>query len=103
MDFEVSHRVDPEEWQDLADQSAEATFFHTPAWYDTFAETFPFMRVAGRRFLFEDGQVVVFPLLEVRAAKGLVRSYQSGPAGCYVRTSYRPPPATPWSTTCPWP
>ena len=83
MDFEVSDRVDPEEWQEFADRSAEATFFHTPCWYEIFARTYPFMRVAARRFVFEDGQVVLFPLLEVRSGKGLVRTHQSGPAGCY--------------------
>lgn len=83
MRFRVTDRVDFKEWQDIADQCDYATFFHTPLWFRVFSETYPKLKIATRQFVFEDGKVAIFPLIEKRRMRGLVKAYTSGPARSY--------------------
>lgn len=81
--LEVDQTVEPEEWQRVADGCPYATFFHTPAWHQAFAETFPAMRIATVRFSFDAGHSAIFPLLARSTAFGLDRLFLSTAAGCY--------------------
>ena len=81
--FEVRHRIDPDEWQAIADASPAATFFHTPAWFSVFTRSDPAARIATKVFRFEDGQTAVFPMLARRRLGGLLVKTESGPAVCY--------------------
>lgn len=83
MQLQVSHDVDWEEWQTVADGCPYATFFHTPSWLRVFAQTYPGVRIATRRFQFEDGRSAIFPLLERRVRAGLTTLYESTAEGCY--------------------
>jgi len=78
-----SQDVSVDEWQRVADACDYATFFHTPHWYDAFRRIDPDARVATRAIRFEDGKSAVLPLLQHRRYGGLVRMYETAPAGCY--------------------
>ncbi len=81
--FQVFDRVDFNEWQKVVNQCRTATFFHTPAWYKVFSATYPAMKIATKKFLFDDGNVAVFPLMQQKIMRGLGKQYLSSPAGCY--------------------
>ncbi len=83
MTFQVFDRVDFDEWQQVADQCRTATFFQTPLWYKVFSATYPAMKIATKKILFDDGSVAVFPLMRQKIMKGLGKQYLSSPAGCY--------------------
>jgi hypothetical protein len=71
------------EWQEIASRSPYATFFHSPLWHRIFVEVDSSLRPATRRFVFGDGKVAIFPLVESRRIMGISRTFQASPAGCY--------------------
>lgn len=80
--MKVKTPADMEEWQQTADRTPYATFFHTPDWYHLFSQTYPQMQIETKQFIFSDGKTAVFPLMRVAAGK-LRCQYISGPAGVY--------------------
>ena len=80
---EVSTVIWDVEWQEIVSRSPYATFFHSPQWHRIFIEVDVSLRPATRRFVFGDGKVVIFPLVECHRIMGLSRSFQASPAGCY--------------------
>jgi hypothetical protein len=81
--MKVFNEVDFEEWQEVADKCEYATFFHTPTWSKVFAETYPEMEIATKKFVFDDGTRVILPLIKTKAIRGLFSSYVSNIAGVY--------------------
>jgi hypothetical protein len=81
--MEVFNEVDFDEWKEIADKCEYATFFHTPTWSKIFAETYPNMEIATKKFVFDDGKKAILPLIKTKAAKGLFSSYISNAAGVY--------------------
>ena len=81
--FDVDHDVDEDEWQSLADRCSFATFFHTPLWLRLFTQTRPQVRIATKKFRFEEDKVAIFPLLERNRLMGLSRVHTSTAASCY--------------------
>jgi lipid II:glycine glycyltransferase (peptidoglycan interpeptide bridge formation enzyme) len=81
--MEVLNEMNFDEWQETADKSDYATFFHTPSWYKVFLQTTKGSAIATKKFIWDDGRVAIFPLLQTISMKKLVRTYQSSPAGCY--------------------
>lgn len=83
MEFELTKEVGNDEWQEIAERCSYATFFHTPSWFNAFSETSPRYKIVTKRFLFEDGNVALLPLMEKRTLGNFHRNYLIGPAGCY--------------------
>lgn len=81
--MKVFKHVDFDEWQEIADKCAYATFFHTPTWSKVFAETYPEMEITTKKFVFDDGTSVILPLIKTKAIRGLFSSYISNVAGVY--------------------
>ena len=81
--MKVFDKLDFDEWQEIADKCEYATFFHTPAWSRIFAETYPEMEIATKKFVFDDGERVILPLIKTKAIRGLLSSYISNIAGVY--------------------
>ncbi len=76
-------RADFDEWQEITDKCDYATFFHTPTWSKVFAETYPQMEIAAKKFILDDGARAILPLIKVKAVKGLFKSYVSNIADVY--------------------
>lgn len=72
-----------EEWLEVADKCEYCTFFHTPLWYEVFSKTFPELKIVTKKFVFDDGKIAIFPLMEQRIMKRLIKTYISSPAMCY--------------------
>ena len=83
MKLEVFDNTEVEEWQNIADLCDYGTFFHTPLWYEVFSKTFPDLKIVIKKFVFNDGKIAIFPLMERRIMKRLVKTYVSSPAECY--------------------
>lgn len=83
LDYEIVDNVDPDEWQEVADNCDYATFFHTPAWYVAFNKISPSLRIATKLFSFASGKKAILPLMEQKMSVGLHGRYLLGPAGCY--------------------
>ncbi len=85
MALKVCHRVDPDEWQEIADGCDYATFYHTPAWSKIFADIYPNIKIAPKKFLFEDGTAAIFPMIEITLSIGFmtVSNYVSNAAYVY--------------------
>lgn len=81
--MKVFNEVDFDEWQEIADKCEYATFFHTPTWSKVFAETYPEMEIATKKFVFGDGARVILPLIKTKTMKRLFSSYISNVAGVY--------------------
>jgi len=81
--MQVVDEVGFDEWQEVADKCKYATFFHTPTWSMIFAETYPEMEIATKKFIFDDARKAILPLIKIKAAKGLSGSYISNVAGVY--------------------
>jgi hypothetical protein len=81
--FEVLDRIDPDEWQTIADAAPAATFFHTATWLSVFTRSDPATRNVTKVFRFEDGVTAVFPLLARKLLGGLGVKTESSPAACY--------------------
>ncbi len=79
----VTEEIWTQEWQRVADSCSYATFFHTPLWYGAFSRMDSHARVATRTVRFADGKSAVLPLMVRRRYGGLVRAYETSPAGCY--------------------
>ena len=90
----VSESESFEEWVEAADRDPNATFFHTPPWFEAFCRTFPGMRTVLHRFEFEGGAIAFFPLIETRSRWLPVRRYRAGPAGCYGGWVAAPAPSS---------
>jgi hypothetical protein len=82
MAYKVFDQISPEEWQDVADRCEYATFFHTPLWFKVFEKTYPGAAIATKKFSFDNGKIIFFPLIEQKTIRGL-KKYMSAPAGCY--------------------
>lgn len=81
--MKVFDEVDVGEWQEIADKCEYATFFHTPAWSRIFAETYSEMEIATKKFVFDDGERIILPLIRTKAIKGSFNLYVSNVAGVY--------------------
>ncbi|HDN01440.1 MAG TPA: GNAT family N-acetyltransferase [Candidatus Bathyarchaeota archaeon] len=81
--MKVIDNPNTEVWQEIVDRCEYATFFHTPAWARILVETYPRYRIATKLFLFDDGTRIILPLIELKACKGILRSYISMPFGVY--------------------
>jgi len=81
----VQLSVSRELWQRLAQQCPWATFFHTPAWAETIAATFPGFRVAAIAFVDDAGSPVILPAV-AQTKQRLLRTrieYKSMEPGVY--------------------
>ena len=85
MTFKVIHEVDRDEWQEIADCCEYATFFQTPLWYEIFAQTYPNMSIATKKFIFDNQQVVIFPVMKMLKYLRFINvsKYISSPAWVY--------------------
>lgn len=81
--MQVFDRVSFDEWQKVVDKCKYATFFHTPVWSRIFVETYTKMKIATRKFVFDDGSIVILPLVKAKTRMGLLSSYFSNAAGTY--------------------
>lgn len=72
-----------EEWQQIADNCEFATYYHTPGWSRIFAKTYPNIEISTRKFILDNGTIVVLPLLKSKEQMGLLNSYVSNMAGVY--------------------
>jgi len=81
--MKIFNQVDFNEWQEIADKCEYATFFHTPVWSRTFAETYSNMEIATKKFVFDNNTRVILPLVKIKIMKGLFSSYISNVAGVY--------------------
>jgi len=79
--MKVINQVDFDEWQEIADKCVYATFFHTPTWSKVFAETYPEMEIATKKFVLDDGTRVILPLMKTKVMRGLLSTYVSGAPG----------------------
>jgi hypothetical protein len=75
--------VDIDEWQAVADKCEYSTFFHTPAWFRVFTETYPNMKIATNMFILDNGTKVILPLMRSTSGKGFLSSYYSNIFGVY--------------------
>jgi hypothetical protein len=82
LHMKVRTLIDVEEWQQTADRTSYATFFHTPDWYQLFIQTYPQMQIKTKKFIFTSGKTAVLPLMKIAAGK-MHSQYISGPAGVY--------------------
>ena len=80
--MKVFDQIDFAEWQKVADKCEYATFFHTPIWSRVFVKTYPKMRIATKKFVFDDGAEIILPLIKIKKI-GLFNSYISNAAGTY--------------------
>ncbi|MCK4524841.1 MAG: GNAT family N-acetyltransferase [Candidatus Andersenbacteria bacterium] len=81
--MQVFDQVSFDKWQEIADKCEYATFFHTLAWSKIFVETYPKMKIATKKFVFDDGSVAIFPLVKIKKRMGLFNSHVSNVAGTY--------------------
>ncbi len=79
----ISYNVSFEEWEDIANTSEYATFFHTPQWSKFFVNTYTNMELFTKGFVFDDGKLAILPLIKVKSKIGVLNKYYSGIAGVY--------------------
>jgi CelD/BcsL family acetyltransferase involved in cellulose biosynthesis len=77
MTASISWDVSPTQWRAVLERSNQATFFHTPGWYQAHAE------VSGYRpwpalVRFEDGAEAILPLATRPAFRGLLTLAEAG-------------------------
>ncbi len=74
--MKIKKTVSKEEWLEILKACPEATFFATPAWAEILQRTYGF-DIATRLFIFEDGQMVLLPMMKIKVNKlyGLVKTY----------------------------
>jgi len=88
----LEHDIDRDELRRLADVLAGATFFHTPAWMDALAASFPHFRT--RWLLARDGNELAGFMPFVETVKGPLRFYWALPFGTYGDPVAREPDIT---------
>ena len=69
-------------WDEIADQSPEATIYHTRAWAEILTQTFGHLNNDPRAFILEDGTEVVVPLISKKQGR-FFTVYESAAAGSY--------------------
>ncbi len=70
MKYKVIDEVDLQEWQEVANGSPSATFFHTPLWSGVFCKTFSRWKVATIGIEFEDGTSAIVPMFRRALVSG---------------------------------
>lgn len=82
-------------WQEIADKSPSATFYHTPAWGKILCETFPRWKDATIGIEYEDGNHAIFPMLRRSAVLGKMPIYwhESIVPGAYGGPIFQSPPS----------
>jgi hypothetical protein len=72
------------EWQEICDQCPYATYFHTPEWARVFSAYMQGrMRPWPRKIIFTDGGIAIIPLSRISYFNGLLKQYESSPAGTF--------------------
>ncbi|WP_129633674.1 GNAT family N-acetyltransferase [Candidatus Oscillochloris fontis] len=74
--------LDIQTWWDVARQSVDSTFFHTPLWAEIALRTHPHLTNATQGFLLPNGVRAIFPLLTTRRL-GPLQSLMSTFEYCY--------------------
>ncbi|EFO82091.1 hypothetical protein OSCT_0014 [Oscillochloris trichoides DG-6] len=79
--YKLRH-LDTQTWWDVAQQCADATFFHTPLWAEIALRTHPHLTDATQGFILPSGVRAIFPLLATRRL-GPLQSLMSTFEYCY--------------------
>jgi len=61
--MQIIERPTLEFWNDVVTRSSAATFYHTPLWVETLAQSYPEYEAAPRGFVFDDGTRALLPML----------------------------------------
>lgn len=77
MKTNVTWGVSPEQWRGFVERCPNATFFHTPGWYQAHAESLGYVP-ATAHIAFEDGSEALLPMATRPRFKGLMREAMAG-------------------------
>jgi CelD/BcsL family acetyltransferase involved in cellulose biosynthesis len=77
MTASITWDVTPAQWRGVLERSQQATFFHTPGWYQAHAEVSGY-RPQPALLRFEDGAEAVLPLATRPAFRGLLTLAEAG-------------------------
>ncbi|MBC2709810.1 MAG: GNAT family N-acetyltransferase [Desulfosarcina sp.] len=66
-------------WNEIAEKSPHATFFHTPYWSEIMVKTFSCKDIT-KAFVFDDGTTVIFPFIQTKGkiTNLFLNDYRSG-------------------------
>ena len=62
--MKIKNFPDVNSWEQVALQSSEATFFHTPLWHKIVVKTYKHYRIATKEFTFDDGTRALIPFIQ---------------------------------------
>ena len=62
--MKIKNFPDVNSWEQVALQSPEATFFHTPLWHKIVVKTYKHYRIATKEFTFDDGTRALIPFIQ---------------------------------------
>lgn len=81
--MKIIHQPSRDLWEKVAQQSQDATFFHTPSWVDIISNTFPEFQPETKAFKLRDGSFAILSAVASVERNRYFKWYESSHLGGY--------------------